>query len=404
MRNLFVGLTALSLITSGCTSASRDQDKSASAQMPEEAPASSWAARMQQLSQTLAQLMPLISSSRKFNDPANAQKIEQTTQSLSKLAHTLQDTPKPSADPTLMAVSGIFEADIARALDALRGGHRDYARNVLRDTTSYCIQCHTQTNNGPNFPQLKLDIDMKDLTRLEQAELYAATRQFENALEAYRHVLVGPDLVSRDAFEWENAARSAIAIAVRVKKDPKEALDLVRAIAKNPGVPQQMRASMTSWEASLNEWRREKPRGNPERAETLLKDAQMLVARAQKRQSFPLDHSQDILFFRASSLLHDLLGRDPKADGLDGEERARTLLLAGVAAEATRDMNFWTLHENYYEQCIRFRPGSEPAKQCFNRLKESVTLGYSGSAGTQIPPEELRRLQRFEKIAKGEKQ
>lgn len=64
-------------------------------------------------------------------------------------------------------------------------------------------------------------------------------------------------------------------------------------------------------------------------------------------------------------------------------------------------MNFWTMHETFYEQCIRLRPGTEQARQCFAKLKDSVTLGYSGSAGVNIPSEVSARLEGFRLMSEG---
>lgn len=353
-----------------------------------------WHEKMQALSKALSRLLPLVSSRPKFNKPENGPAIEDDTRQLRTLAHSLKTTSKPNADPALQAMTQVFADDLDRALEGLRGGNRDYARQILKDTTSYCIQCHTQTNNGPDFPRLALAINTNELSSLEQAEFFAATRQFTPALEAYERVLNDPSLAKTDPFAWEQAARSALAITVRVKNDPKETSNLLSQIEAHPTLPETTRKAVKSWKKAVRDWSKE-PKVTTYTESAALKKAESLLRIAQKSQEFPLDHSEDIQYFRASSLMHDLLGTEDRSP----EVSAKALYLAGVASEATRDMNFWTLHETYYEQCIRTLPHTPQAETCFERLNDSVTLGYSGSSGTQIPADVRRRLSLMKSLA-----
>lgn len=385
-RLVLIALSAV--IVTNCTS---------KAQKPENHASKLWPEKMQQLSQALSDLMPLISSKKKFSSAENQKLIEERTETLRTLAHSIQTGPKPNSDPSMAVLSGLMEEDLARALDAFRGGQKDYARHVLKDTTSYCIQCHTQTNNGPEFPQLKLNVKVEELPALDRAEFYAATRQFEPALETYRGVLADPSAVKADPFDYENAARTALAISVRVHKDPVEAKGLVETVQKNKALNPSQKKVAKSWSRSIQSWSKEKtPSAKPSIQQDLAK-AESLVTRAQKSQEFVLDHSQDINYFRASSLLHEILQTPERTP----EFSARALYLAGVSSEATRDMNFWTMHETMYEQCIRLKPQTEQAKQCYSRLNDSINLGYSGSSGTHIPPEVKRRLEFYKTLAFG---
>lgn len=353
-----------------------------------------WPEKMQLLSKTMSDLLPLVASRKKFSDPKNEKVILERTETLRTLAHAVKTGPKPNADPSMQVVSGLMEEDIKRALDGLRSGNRDYARHVLNDTTSYCIQCHTQTSNGPEFPKLTLDVKVQELAPMEQAEFYAATRQFEPALETYRKVLASPESAKNDAYDYESAARTALAISVRVHKSPQEAQTIIRTVQKNKSVPRPMQKIASAWDRSVKTWSKEKPTKDATPAQDLA-TAERLVTGAQKTQEFPLDHSQDVTYFRASAILHDLLQQPSRTDDFS----ARALYLAGLSSEATRDMNFWTMHETMYEQCIRLTPGTEQAKQCYGRLSDSIKLGYSGSAGTNIPPEIKRRLDAYKQIA-----
>ncbi len=360
-------------------------------------PPQDWPAKMQRLSAVLTNLMPFVASPKKFSAEENFEKIEKDTAELKSLAHSMKTGEMPNNDPSMKVVSQLFDEDLGRALASLKNGNRDYARRILSDTTSYCIQCHTQTKNGPEFPRLTLDFQLKDLKPLDRAEFLAATRQFEPALESYKQALSETELAKSDSFAYEAAARDALGISVRVHKDPNEALGLIKTIEKNKALKPQFRKSVSAFKKSLEAWKKEKPSKTPRSALEELTQAEALIASAQKANS--LESPQDMVYERASGLLHDLLQRPERTDELS----ARALYLSGLASEATRDSSFWTMHETYYEQCIRVKPMTEQARQCFAKLKDAVEVGYSGSSGTNVPADVQKRLEGFRALAFGEK-
>lgn len=398
MSKRFIGSSLIAIMT--LVACESSPTKKVATEMPP--PKTGWSAKMQALSKALSDLLPLVASKKKFADPKNDAAIEADVKAVRAVAHSMKSGDQPNSDPSMKIMSGLFEEDIARALDALKTGNRDYARSILKETTSYCIQCHTATSNGPDFPRLALDINTNELSPIDRAEFFAATRQFDSALTSYVTALDDQNFAANEPFEWEAGVRSALAIAVRVKKNPADTLKVIEAAKKNPKLTKSSKASLVSWETAVKEWSKEKPKDLSAPAK-MLSEGEELIRRAQKRQEFPLDHSQDILYFRAGATLHDLLQLPPATKGQSDELRARALYWAGVASEATRDMNFWTMHETFYEQCIRLRPNTEQARQCFARLKDSITLGYSGSAGVNIPKEIAARLEGFRVMAEGPK-
>jgi hypothetical protein len=386
-------LISIAALIAACSHSSPNKESTAGK------PPEDWPAKMQRLSAVLTDLMPYIASPKKFSAKENAEKIEKDTSELKSLAHSLKMGEMPNNDPSMKVVTQLFDEDLGRALSSLRTGNRDYARRILSDTTSYCIRCHTQTNNGPEFPRLTMDFQMKDLKPLDRAELLAATRQFEPALDSFKQALSEPELARSDSFAYETAAREALAISVRVHKEPKEALALIKTIEKNKGLKPSFKKNVAAWKHSLEAWRKEKPTKTPRTALQELNEAEALIKSAGQAERNPLDYSQDIVYERASGLLHDLLQRADRTDELS----ARALYLSGLASEATRDSAFWTMHETYYEQCIRTRPHTEQARQCFERLKDAIEAGYSGSSGTNIPGDVAKRLESFRALAFGDK-
>lgn len=367
-------------VVSACTQVDKKSE-------PEHSP-TTWQVKMQELSAVFGELMPIVASNQKFLDPKNKETITKDTDALGRLAHSLKTDKLPkNSDPSLKITAQLFEEDIGRAKALLASNQLEGARVILRDTSSYCIQCHTQSSQGPNFPTMKLDFPTDGLTTLEKADLYVSLRQFDRALGEFTKIIEDKKFAAEHVFEWEQAARSAIAISVKVERDPVKTLSLVRKIAANPSTPQFMKESINPWEASVQDWKRERKPLLVSPTETV-NTAERMILRAQSKQKYPLDHSQDILFFRASGILHDLLAFHNAND----EIKARVLYLSGMAAENTSNLNFWTLHETYYELCVQTVPHTGLARLCFERLNNSMIIGYSGSAGTSIPPEIQKKL------------
>ncbi len=125
------------------------------------------------------------------------------------------------------------------------------------------------------------------------------------------------------------------------------------------------------------------------------KKMERLIADAQKREGNIDFDSPLINYLRATAIGHEYFTRI-KRDKVFPE----MLYDMGMAYESLQDLGYWTLHEDYYTQCIKERPHSELADRCYNRLEQSIYLGYTGSAGTHIPPDINTQLRSLKEMAK----
>lgn len=351
--------------------------------------------QMQALSHTLTDLIPLISDAAKFNDPKNQEKIMQRAQALTQLSHAVKaDSKSVGQDPTVEFILNQFLEDTQRAVDALKSGHRAYAQHLLRNTTSYCVQCHTRTANGPAFIGNSLDKTLAQLSPLEKGEVLAATRQFEQALAEFQKIIDSPRQNQTNIFVWDKAVRYALTIAVRFMDNPTLAMQIVDSILKNEHTPYYLRQSATVWKVHIKEWIRE-PRIVTKKPGTLIAKAQSLIKKSQERNDF--ERTEQIYYLRAASLLHQALELSQ-----DREEKSQALLLIGECYETFRDVAIWSLDERYYEACIRINPRSSTSEQCYQKYEENVFMGYSGSQGTTLPPEIQQKLAELKVMAKKE--
>lgn len=349
--------------------------------------------KMQGLYRSLADLLTDVSSDERFNDPKNATRIEREIKALSGYSHDLnkKDQGSKLSDPTLPIIGDFLVTETAEAYRSFREGRKDYARSILRSVPGYCIECHSRNPVGADFSKLPLE-PTAPLKPLDRARFYGATRQFDRSIAEFQRVLKG-EVKSQSPYEFEDAIRSALTIAVRFKRNPALANEVIEASTSNLSLPKFLEQDLVRWQASVKEWEHDSKRKTTTE-DGLYAEAQRLVAQARKQQSYALDHGADILYLRASSVLYDLLQKNP-----NGKHTADALLLQGMCYEVLSPRQLETLHYLYYEACIRQAPHTETARTCYRQYERSMFFGYTGSAGTDLPQEIQDKLLELWSIA-----
>jgi len=362
-----------------------------------------WNKKMQDLNKTLLDLLTDLNSQKKLSDPKTKNKILENTKKLAKIAHDLKSIKMPQndeSDLTLPLITDLFSDDTQRAYEAFKNGHKYYAKSLIQSISSYCIACHTRNNQGPSFTNLNLQKSLSDLSQIERANFYTATRQFDEALTEYFKIIKDSKIAQNNSFEWENAIKTATAILVRVKQNPDELLKLLDTALNVSTAPQFIKDTLQVWKKSTEEWKKEIHRKlNTE--EGFNQEAIRLLSRAKETQKYPADQAGAIYYLRATTVLHDKLRLYPNT-----QNAAESLYMLGLAVEALGDMNLWSLHEMMFESCIHKAPHTEIAKQCYHHYEKSIYQGYSGSGGVFIPKSELQKLNQLKELAmpKSEKQ
>ncbi len=353
-----------------------------------------WRNQMQNLYKILVELTTDTSSDRRFNAPENRARIERNTQQLSEGAHHLMlPESSPDQDPTVRILSDRFQAESQRAFSALKSGNRAYARGILNQISSYCIACHTRNQSGPSFAVLPLEPLSKGLTPIEQGRFLAATRQYDRALDLFQKIVNDPQGPVQSPLEWEQALRYGLSIAVRVKKDPEAAQALVERVLGAKNAPFFLKQDATQWKASILKWKEEIPK-RALTEEGLYTEAVGLLAQASQAQKYPMDHGADVLYLRASAVIHELLQTAP-----EGRKTPEALLMAGMCYDVLRPLNMEDIHEVYYEACIKKSPHTALSETCYRRYEQSTYAGYTGSGGFFLPEDVKEKLRTLEALA-----
>ena len=189
-----------------------------------------------------------------------------------------------------------------------------------------------------------------------------------------------------------SGVKQALNLTVRVKEDPDRAsavLDHASSIIP----PLFFLQDMNHWRSSILAWKKEKGK-TPNTEATLHRKAKKLIDEARTVQIFPVDRSADILYLRATALLHAQLRQAPR-----GPLAAEALFLLGKAYEVLGDLQSKHWHELFYETCIRQRPHSPLSRSCYEAYEGSLYFGYSGSGGLSLPADVQQMLAELRGLA-----
>ena len=346
-----------------------------------------WKQKMQGLYQSLSALLTDVCSDQRYYDPKNSTRIEREIKSISGFAHEVskKSTESLQSDPTLPLFSGFLAQETSEAARSFRDGNLSYAREILRSLPGDCLACHSRNSLGPDFATLPLKPDAP-LKPWEQGEFYAATRQFDLAVETFQKVIRGSEKETPNPWDYEKTVNEALSIAVRFKRDPALAKSIVQSVLDKKDAPQFLKEDAAHWKKSLEDWEKE-PKGEFKTEAGLHAEAVRLIALAKEGQAYSMDHSQDMIFLRASTILYDLVQKYPNGDFV-----ADSLLMLGMCYEIVAPSHLENMHNIYYEACIERAPHTEVARTCYRRYERSTYLGFTGSSGTHLPQEVKNKL------------
>ncbi len=349
-----------------------------------------WTANMHQLSQSLANLIPLAHDPLQFNDPNNREIIHQEVGRLAKFSHDLgSNKAQSAADPAMEYVASRFSADMQEARRQLSIGNPTYSRHIIRNATNYCISCHTQSDRGPKFLGMETDSFYQKLNSLDRTNYLIAMRRFDEAVVEFEKAMSSPDVALWPFPSLESVTLKILAVAVRVKKDPKMAERIINRMVQSKWAPVYLQMSGVKWRESIDEWARAKTKPKT------LGDAKKLISAAVKKQTeSPMSRAGLIEYLQASGVLHDLL-----IERKSGKEYAEALYYAGIASEALRELDLLDTSERYFETCIRHLPHTPQARNCYIRLESAQIASYSESESGRLPPSVRDNLDALKKLA-----
>jgi len=380
MRTIF--LLGVSLVLLSCKSPAPKED----------ANSANFSGQMQNMAGDVKTLLPYLYNRQAFHDPKNKPAIQKALREFAQAAHQVNPESGKNfiGDELLLKYSiANLRSDLNRAAQSFEAGQLDYSRSVAKTSLSNCFGCHSVTSEGSSA---RWDLDQLHnltLAPIEKADLLVATRKYDKAVAYMESQLNSPEFYSSYGVDFEALLRRYLALLIRVEKDPRRALNALNKVLDRGDTPHYVLEQADGWRKSLEAWAKEK-NSQVRSPKQLFAQVDQRIARAGTLQSYEKDHAGDVEYLRATTLLHDgmKLTKTPA-------DQALALYLLGKSYEVLDDLGAWNLHENYYESCVLRDPKSPIAKRCFNRLEASLYLGYSGSAGVNLPSDERARLEKL---------
>lgn len=345
------------------------------------------------MAKELGRVLPLVVSDTEREKATTATRLAKSLDILVATARQVETKlPAANDDPIMRFVPTKLSATFRAAQHDLKVGNPTRMRARLLNVTGYCIACHTRTAGGEASIKIDPDFGESELSNLDTAEFYVATRQFSAAIVRLEYALNDVVFASRYPHRWERAAKKLLALTVRVQQKPRLVLELLAKIRDSKTAPAGLQRDLEIWKEAVKSWLGESEGdGAPSlaNAKRLFKDGNARVAASGSSDAGLVD------YLRASAMTHLLLQQPPSSD--TGE----TLFLAGQVAEKVASLNLTTLHEIYYEACIRSEPHTALARSCFARFKASqLAVGVTDGKALVYPDDVYLRLDPLEALAK----
>jgi len=336
--------------------------------------------------------LPPSLDSEEFADPARRDEISLALQSLAASSERLErhGEGREASFAFLSHSLARDVRDIERRFDA---GRTDEARFLLQHTTELCVACHARLpDKAPHDlgRQLMAAEALSALPPQQRAQFEMATRQFEAAATDFEAALADPAISPAD-LDLEGLIDTYVELCLRVMDDPARAERSLRRLADRDDVPAHLRTNLTVWIESLANLPEEPPTGSPVAA------ARRLIDRAQDRDVFRDDRQALIPLVYASGILNRYL--EARTDRTP--EVGEAYYLLGVV-EASVGRSFWASQTEYLlETSIRIGPGEPYAPKALELLEEFIVAGYTGSAGTHVPPDEQLKIDQLNELIDG---
>ncbi len=360
------------LIVSACQNATKSEDSL------------SWPVEMQNLAKSFEDLIPLVYSENKFQNPINKQEIEKKIEKFRANLHQISPEKAQQmygTDPLMLKGLENLKEISSRSLTYFQLGKTNYAQNLLKQSAKYCFQCHTRIPEGPQHVFWnKFNIESYDLEPHEKAQIYVAMRQFDKAKSVLTNFVQESGPKDSLTLLREQDIKYYLLIAIRGQSQFEEANVFISQQVKNEKLSQYFRENLRTWQKDLTYWSK-----NFSKVPHNLQSAKKALDA--KKDNFEINESQFIKAIVAALMIHEGLSNEKNPAVI-----AESYYYLGRIYEYFTVGGFWDLSDFYFELCVDTLPHSAMATRCVKRLDESLVIKNTGTRGFILPEVELNRL------------
>ena len=274
---------------------------------------------------------------------------------------------------------GSFEKAIEHVDSSLQAGSYIDAYFALLDMVQNCVSCHSRLPDDTDFllgQKLFARIDTSTLDREDIAQLYVATRQFNNALTKYEEIVLDESMQPSD-LDLDGVLIDYLQISITVAQDFARLRRTLDRFLQRSDVPLYIREHIHVWGNSMDQLSAELE------AEPSLTQAREWFNQSTDLTLAPAGRERAVHDIVTSSLLRRLLEGNEE---LTPEQISEAYYLLGLIAlrtmrpkPAVQEMEF------LLESAIRANPDGPFARPAFLLLEEFSYANYMDFGAREIP-------------------
>lgn len=342
-------------------------------------------ALMQQFLSELMSLRKYMVSEKRFSDPKNTVEISQRLKEMSRLSVAAGHDPLLNIENFKMSRE-VLTSHMAETERVYKTGNKDFARWMLNSTVYVCMSCHTQLP-AMDKALLQFKEDGSFYSEFEQAEFLFAARSFQDALRLYDFVI---EKGSDENFEVERALERVVVYYSRVKRDPKAAVKKLEKYRLIKKLPQTLRTQISDWITQFKMFEKMNFKNVP------VWSADEVLQLAQKHLQVKDQPYNLVTYAWVSGVLYEYL-----QGHADSSAAPEILYWLAISDNQMSNNVFFSLAHMFLRECIVKYPNTVSAQKCYKEYEEEMTLSYSGTRGTDIPPDVRADLKALKKKAFG---
>lgn len=282
-------------------------------------------------------------------------------------------------EPEFRLLAYSFDKAIARVRSSFVGKRYMDAYFSLSDMTQNCVSCHARLPDESDFllgQKLFARMDLEMLDAEEIAQLYVATRQFDNALAKYEGIVLDPESDPVD-LDLDGIWIDYLEIGLAVVQDVERVRATLHEFLRRQVLPLYIRGQVQAWLGSLDQ-----VAGDLKGAPSLPR-ARELFTQATALTLVPAGRERAVHDIVASSVLRRLLEMDVQDNA---QAVAESYYLLGVIALRTLRLKPAVPEMEFLlASAIRAAPESPYAVRSFLLLEEFSYTNYLDFGAREIP-------------------
>lgn len=346
----------------------------------------------------LSDLIPFITDRDKFMEKKNETLIRNKITELQTAFKTAKHDTVIKEDLFAPSYTLINES-ISDSLEAFKKGKKDYSHWRIKEITSSCLDCHTRMppSHPSSFQNGELSIDVSKFENpynLGIAQLIV--RRYVDAKASFERS-IQDKLIKKEMKDLALPFKQILLIDTKVLKNPENLSVFLNEYGQRKDIPESLHTLINGWLKRLKHWK-----GNKLLSEGLKsdKDVDQFIAKelTPLKSITSYNSGNDVDLLISSGILSNYLFENPTSI-----KTPEITYWLGWTEKILKRENFFGSGDLFLKQCIKRHPTHPIAKKCLTEYKESVEFEFSGSSGTDIPPDVQKELDDLAKLIKNKK-